>query len=47
MGGREPQAQGGSENEKKRNDFIFFPESKEDKENSEQAWSLLDFPYCS
>ena len=36
MGGRGPQAQGGSENEKKRNDF-FFPESKEDKENSEQA----------
>ena len=29
--------------EKERNDFLFFPENKEDKENTEQPWSLLDF----
>ena len=31
---------------KKRNEFLFFfPENKEDKENSEQAWTfLLNFP---
>jgi len=37
MGGRGPEAQGCSEKEKKRNDFLSFPESKEDKEKSEQA----------
>ena len=34
------------EKKKKRNDFFFFfsfPENKEDKENSEQAWTFLVF----
>ena len=33
------------EKEKKKSELkkFFFPENKEDKENSEQAWSLQDF----